>query len=173
MWAEILSMLVRDLQPILVYTTDEVLSFMPEGLRDGQQFAALLDWYVAPLDQSQREGLEDAYNAMLDARAAFTKAYEDAVAADLLAEKSTQAARVVLSLPADQLEQLSGLGVDLAEAFVCSEVELEQGDEVAATVFPARGEKCPRCWNYRELGEDGLCARCHDAVAEHEHDHKE
>ena len=32
------------------------------------------------------------------------------------------------------------------------------------SVFPAEGQKCPRCWNWRELGEDGLCERCHDAV---------
>ena len=172
-WAQILSMLVRDLQPILVYTTDEVLGFMPEGLRDGQQFAALLDWYQAPLAPEAYEGLLPAHAAMVDARAAFTKAYEDAVAAGALAEKSTQAARATVALPAEQLELVQGLGLDLSEVFVCSEVELVAGDEVSATVEPARGEKCPRCWNYRELGEDGLCPRCSHAVAEHDCDCKE
>jgi isoleucyl-tRNA synthetase len=32
-------------------------------------------------------------------------------------------------------------------------------------VHAAHGEKCPRCWNWRELGEDGLCDRCHDVMA--------
>ena len=52
-----------------------------------------------------------------------------------------------------------------AEAFVCSEVELACGDELACEVLPAHGEKCPRCWNWRPLGADGLCCRCSHAVA--------
>ena len=48
---------------------------------------------------------------------------------------------------------------------MCSEVELTEGEELSCSVEPAHGEKCPRCWNFRELGEDGLCPRCHDAVA--------
>ena len=47
---------------------------------------------------------------------------------------------------------------------MCSEVCVERGEDYACTVLPARGEKCPRCWNWRELGEDGLCARCHDVI---------
>ncbi|MDR2108135.1 MAG: isoleucine--tRNA ligase [Coriobacteriales bacterium] len=37
-------------------------------------------------------------------------------------------------------------------------------DAILVTVLPAAGEKCPRCWNYRELGSDPdypeLCGRC-------------
>ena len=39
-------------------------------------------------------------------------------------------------------------------------------EELSCEVLPANGEKCPRCWNWRELGEDGLCERCHDVVAQ-------
>ena len=38
------------------------------------------------------------------------------------------------------------------------------GDEFSAAVSHAEGERCPRCWNWRKLGDDGLCCRCHDAV---------
>ena len=165
-WAQILSMLVHDLQPILVYTTDEVMSYLPESLRDGQTFAALLDWYQAPWTAETYERYLGVYDAVVEARAAFTKAYEEALAADTLAEKTTQAARATLSAPAETYELLAGdLGCDLAEPFVCSEVELAQGDELTCSVEPAHGEKCPRCWNFRELGEDGLCERCGHAVA--------
>ncbi len=165
-WAQILSMLVRDLQPILVYTTDEVMSYLPESLRDGQTFAALLDWYQAPWAAEAYERYLPAYDAVVEARAAFTKAYETAVADGALAEKTSQAARATLVAPAEAYGLLSGeLGCDLAEPFVCSEVELVEGEELTCSVEPARGEKCPRCWNYRELGEDGLCPRCGHAVA--------
>ena len=132
-------------------------------MRQGQEFAALLDWYEAPLSAEEYKPYLGAYNALADARAAFTKAYELAV--DTLPEKSAQSARAELTLTSDLYAELAGsYGCDLAEVFVCSEVSLAEGEEVSCTVLPARGEKCPRCWNWRELGSDGLCPRCGDAV---------
>ena len=166
-WAQILSMLVHDLQPILAYTCDEAMAYMPEALCDGQEFAALLDWYQAPMAAAEYEPLLKAYEVLDEARAAFTKAYEAALTDGTITEKTTQAAAAHLTLPADTLALL-GEGFDLAEVFVCSTVEAAAGDEVACEVHPAAGEKCPRCWNWRELGEDGLCDRCHDVMADFE-----
>ena len=166
-WAQILSMLVHDLQPILVYTTDEVMSHLPASLRDGQTYAALLDWYQAPMTQEEYEALLPTYRAVMEARATFTKSYEQAVSDGKLAEKTTQAARAELTVPAEAYVLLSGEhAIDLAEPFVCSEVVLTQGEEWSCTVLPASGEKCPRCWNWRTLGLDGLCPRCSEAVRE-------
>jgi isoleucyl-tRNA synthetase len=54
------------------------------------------------------------------------------------------------------------------ELFIVSGVEFAEGDEFACQVVPATGEKCPRCWNYRELGGNAahadVCARCGDAL---------
>jgi len=165
-WSYILSMLVHDLQPILVFTTDEAMQYLPESLKDGQTYAALLDWFRAPLGKDEYETLLATSKALGEARDAFTKAYEEAQAADKLAEKSTQAARAELTVDHEAYQLLTALdGLDLAEAFVCSDVCLHEGEETSCEVLPAKGEKCPRCWNWRELGEDGLCDRCHDAVA--------
>ena len=165
-WAQILSMLVHDLQPVLVYTCDEVMAYLPASLRDGQEFAALLDWYQAPWSAEEYERYLGAYDAVVEARAAFTKAYETALADGVLAEKTTQAARAELTAPSEAYALLTGeLGCDLAEPFVCSEVTVSEGSELSCAVEPAHGEKCPRCWNFRDLGEDGLCERCGHAVA--------
>ena len=51
--AELLSMLMRDLQPILSYTVDEAMEFAPAGCRDNQEYAALLDWYKSPITLEQ------------------------------------------------------------------------------------------------------------------------
>lgn len=166
-WAQILMMLVHDLQPILVYTTDEVMAHLPESMRDGQTYAALLDWYVAPWTAEEYEKYLPAYEAVVEARAAFTKAYETALADGILTEKTPQAARAELVVPSDLYELLTGeLGCNLAEPFVASEVVLSCGDELSCVVEPAHGEKCPRCWNFRTLTEDGLCERCSHAVAD-------
>ncbi len=164
-WYYLLEMLLRDLQPILSFTTDEVMAHLPESARDGQTFAALLDWWKSPLAKDQVAKLLPTYNAMLEVRGAFTKAYEEALGEGVISEKTTQAARCVLTLPSDAYELLANDGELLAEALVCSGVEVREGAELAAEVLPAEGEKCPRCWYWRGLGADGLCPRCHEAVA--------
>ena len=165
-WAQILTMLVHDLQPILAFTCDEAMEFLPASMRDGQTRAALLDWYQAPWTADEVAAKLAAYEQLSAARDAFTKAFEEAKADGSVTENTSQAAKATLTLPADASEALAG--VDLAEVFVCAAVEVEAGDELACAVAPADGEKCPRCWNYRVLGADGLCCRCHDAVAAQE-----
>ncbi len=165
-WAQILTMLVHDLQPILVFTCDEILEFLPASMRDGQERAALLDWYQAPWTSDECAEKLAAYEQMTAARDAFTKAFEEAKAAGVVTEKTSQGAKAQLTLTAESAAALSG--VDLAEVFVCSAVEVSEGDELSCSVAPADGEKCPRCWNFRTLGADGLCCRCNDAVAAHQ-----
>ena len=167
-WAQLLSMLVHDMQPILAYTCDEVMSHMPASLRDGQEFAALLDWYEAPWTAETYEQYLPTYEALLEARATFTKAFEDAKASGAVEQQTTQAAKATITLPAEAYALLTGEhGCDLAEVFVCPEVEVAQGDDFACEVSPAHGEKCPRCWNWREpVDTDGLCQRCHDVIGQ-------
>ena len=164
-WAEILSMLVHDLQPILVYTTDEVMQFLPESMRDGQKYAALLDWYKAPMSTDEYTSLLPAYQVLVDARASYTKAYETALDEGVVTEKTTQATRAEVTLTAEQASCIADANLDFAEVFVCSEVSVSEGSELSVSVYPANGERCDRCWNYRELGEDHLCHRCHEVVA--------
>ena len=164
-WAHILTMLVHDLQPILVYTTDEVMQYLPASMRDGQMYAALLDWYEAPVARDEYESYLSVYGMLNEVRATFTKAYEEESTKGVFEEKSPQATRAELTLPHEYAHALLGdEGVNLAEVFVCSEVCVHEGDELACEVLPANGEKCPRCWNWREPVEGGLCERCHDVV---------
>ena len=60
---------------------------------------------------------------------------------------------------------------DLTFLFIVSQVDLEKEDkgENKVEVFPARGKKCARCWNYRlDTGSDEqhptICLRCAEAV---------
>ena len=165
-WAQILSMLVHDLQPILVFTCDEVMAFLPESMRDGQTRAALLDWFEAPWSAEEASALLSAYNQLATARDVFTKAFEEAKEAGVVTEGTSQAAFATLTLPADAATALAD--VDLAEVFVCAAVEVVSGEGFSCTVAPAKGEKCPRCWNVRELGGNAnhphVCERCGDVL---------
>ena len=162
--AQMLSMLVHDLQPILAFTCDEVMGFLPEALKEGQTYAALLDWYVNPLSRPDEERLLEGYRTALAVRDVVTKALEDARAQGVVSK--SQEAAVTVRAPQATVDALAAGGADLAEFFIVARVDVlvGEGDDVTADVAVAQGEKCPRCWNVRELGEDGLCARCHDAV---------
>ena len=37
-------------------------------------------------------------------------------------------------------------------------------DNYKIAIFKAKGEKCQRCWKYRELNESGICVDCSEAI---------
>ena len=156
--AEILSMLVRDLQPILAYTCDEVLEYMPESLKCGVEFAALLDWYKAPMDLKEAQGYLKTYETILEMRDAVKKALEDGEIS------SSMEASVDLGAPQEILSILKESGVDTAELCIVSSLTYHEAQDFECSVYPATGEKCPRCRNIRTLQSDGLCCRCSEAV---------
>ncbi len=166
--SELLSMLLRDLQPILAFTCDEVMAFAPAGCRDHERYAALLSWYQAPISLEEANAYRPVLEAALELRGVVTKALEDARAAGTFTK--SQATRVVCTAPEEAYALLTGeKACDLAEFFIVSEVELTCGDEFTATVEAARGECCDRCWNYREsTGVHGayahVCDRCAEAL---------
>lgn len=160
-WSYLLAMLVRDLQPILVFTCDEVLEHMPQSLREGKSFVALLSWFSAPVDEKHMATYLPAYKALVQIRNSFTKAYERAREDTSFEENTTQATLARISLTLDMKKALEVVPhLDIAEALVCSAVELSDGKDLSCSVVQATGEKCPRCWNWRHLESDGLCSRC-------------
>ena len=168
--ANMLQAMVRQLAPILTFTTDEVWEYFPDGMKSQNrpQFVQLAGWqseddFIPALPKDKRESLLQTYETVSAARDVVTKALEDARNEELI--NKSQEACVVLTAPSDKLSTLKERGVEaLAEMFIISELELQTGDELKAEVKKATGEKCPRCWNYRQLGDDGLCPRCHAVV---------
>jgi isoleucyl-tRNA synthetase len=162
--AEILGALVRLLAPVLTFTTEEVWQAMPAALRGDVVSVQLAEWPTAPAYQDAAE-LRDAYGVVLQARDVVMRELENARNQKRIGK--SQEARVVLRAPERELEVLRGRGeAALAEMFIVSGVALEQTDgPLHASVLAADGEKCPRCWNWRVLGSDGLCERCSAVVA--------
>lgn len=167
--AELLSMLMRDLQPILSYTVDEAMEFAPAGCRDDQEYAALLDWYKSPITLEQANEFAGVLEASLELRSVVTKAIEAARAEGTFTK--SQQVRVKATAPAEAFALLTGdKAVDLAEFYIVSEVELTLGEEFTAEIEAAHGEACDRCWNFREStgvhGEHAhICDRCAAALA--------
>ena len=81
----------------------------------------------------------------------------------------SQEATVSVTAPQATLDALSAFDASVfEELFIVSGVTFAAGDELACEVKPAEGDKCPRCWNYRELGGNAnhadVCQRCGDAL---------
>lgn len=171
--AELLSMLLRDLQPILAFTCDEVMAYAPAGCRGGETYAAMLDWYQAPISIEEANEYSEVLTAALTLRGAVTKALEDARTAGTFTK--SQEVRISAMVPSSDFALLTGeRAIDLAEFFIVSEVALTENEDaeddgITVTVDAARGERCDRCWNYREdTGVHGehehICSRCAAAL---------
>ena len=88
--AELLSMLLRDMQPILAYTTDEVMAYAPAGIVDNQKYAALLRLVQEPHHfLKEANEFEGILEASLELRSVVTKALEEARAAGTLHQEPT------------------------------------------------------------------------------------
>ena len=166
--AELFSMLMRDLQPILSYTVDEAMAYAPAGCVDHQKYAALLDWYKSPITVDEANEFEGVLEASLELRSAVTKALEDARSAGTFTK--SQQVLVEAVVPAEMYVLLTGdKAVDLAEFYIVSDVELAQGEELSVCIDAAEGECCDRCWNYRTTvgeynGHAHICKRCAEAL---------
>lgn len=168
--AAVLGDVVRLVAPVLSFTAEEVWQSAAEPLRDGVVSVHLAGWPVAE-ERADAAVLRAAYGVVLATRDAATKALEDARNAGEIG-KSQQARLRVRAVPEDRAV-LEARGAEaLAEMFIVSAVVLEPADDGEAEagapgviVEAAEGAKCPRCWNWRELGADGLCARCSTVVS--------
>jgi len=169
--AAVLVDLVRLVAPILAFTAEEVWRFTPEALRGESVSVHLAGWPVRTVPADEAVGLRSAYGVVLEVRDAVTKALEDARNAKVVGK--SQEASVALSVAPTYAEVLRGRGErSLADMFIVSDVEIigaEEGAPIHVVITRAAGQKCPRCWNHRELGSDGVfpevCARCASVLA--------
>ena len=150
---------------------DFPMSVQLAGWFDAQDF-------IPQIDDATNEKLVADYEVVMDARDAVMQSIEQ-MRTDGSAETKSQAFSIELHCVKEKAEILQRRTPQcLAEVFIVSEVKVVEDDSIAinddgstnltgifAEIEPASGEKCPRCWNYRQLGEDGLCERCRKVVA--------
>lgn len=172
----VLEVLVRILAPILSFTTDEVWGAYPQGLRLEEGHASnvqLAGWpydddFVPKISRDDRELRRD-FEVILDVREIVMKALEDA-RNDKIINKS-QEATVEVSAPQEVLDVVSQYdSAVFEELFIVSSVTFTKNDELTIQIGTSSLEKCPRCWNYRDLGKDAkhpsVCARCAKVLQE-------
>lgn len=95
------------------------------------------------------------------------KALEEARGAKEI--NKSQEASIEITAPRSVLDYTERFAPEVfEELFIVSQVTFVEGDELSVRIGRAHGEKCPRCWNYRELGGNpnhpDVCKRCGDAL---------
>ena len=169
---EIARGLVGMVAPILSFLADDVWASLPR--RQGDPERALLLDFPQPQSAWKDDALAATFERLLEVRAAATKAIEAERQAGNLGHSLE--AHVALSASGALGELLHARAGQLAELLIVSSVSLEEGlpeSELCAGlgvgVRRTVGEKCDRCWIYREdLGADDrfpeACGRCADVL---------
>jgi isoleucyl-tRNA synthetase len=167
---ENLMALVRILAPVMPHQAEDIWQNIPECQRGGLISILLSDW-VEYKDEWNNPELEEEFSKILKSREVVSRAIEP-----LRADKKVGSSlEVAVYVNADDDTVLKANEADLADIYIVSQAKLskeapadilneytEEGYTV--WVVKAQGEKCVRCWKYRELNEDGICQDCADAI---------
>ena len=170
---EILKGLVATMAPIIPFTAEEIYELIPGDREASVHLTTFPDIETSPLSQDHQE----AWDRVFRLREAASRVLERARAAQTIGQ-SLEADIALTGVPSAE-RILGGLAIDLSKVFIVSHVDfngpeegtgdvvdLEGLGQIGISMRPARGEKCGRCWNYREevasTGE--LCERCERVV---------
>lgn len=168
---ENLMALVKILAPVMPHQAEDIWQNVTEVQRGGLVSILLSDWPVVNEKWNNPE-LEADFTKILKSREVVSRAIEP-----LRADKKVGSSlEVAVTVKADDDSVLKANEKDLADIYIVSQANLadekpsdvlneysEEGYTVWVT--KAHGEKCTRCWKYRELNEDGICPDCADAIA--------
>lgn len=168
---ENLMALVKILAPVMPHQAEDIWQNVPEVQRGGLVSILLSDWPVVNEKWNNPE-LEADFTKILKSREVVSRAIEP-----LRSDKKVGSSlEVAVTVKADDDPVLKANEKDLADIYIVSQANLadekpsdvlneysEEGYTVWVT--KAHGEKCTRCWKYRELNEDGICPDCADAIA--------
>jgi isoleucyl-tRNA synthetase len=147
----ILGRLLTAIAPVLSFTAEEAWQALPNALR--ADMASVFDTSFGQLHAAS-EADRELWSALRELRSR--------VATGDLRDFE---ARADVTVPRGLHARMTALGDNLREALVVSQVTLAHDDgELALHKYPAQGQKCKRCWKFRELGTDAahpsICSDC-------------
>jgi isoleucyl-tRNA synthetase len=157
--------LTRLMAPVLSFTADEVWGYIPR--RGGEPESVHLTEFPAVDERYLDEALNGRWEKLLQVRDEVLKGLEEARQAKLIG--NALEAKVEIQAGPALSPFLQGYLRDLHTICIVSAVDLkpapEGGPELAVAVQRAPGQKCERCWIYREsVGRSAahptLCNRC-------------
>ena len=169
---EILQVLVRILVPVMPHQAEDIWQNTPDAQKMGLESILLSDWpKVNPLWDNDE--LEEEYSILLKARETVSRAIEPLRSSDDKIIGSSLEADILLD--GNNVEVLKKYENELADLFIVSHAYVGknpefnsisefEADGLTVKIQKAVGEKCQRCWKYRELNADDICKDCEDAI---------
>ncbi len=169
---EILWTILEILAPVMPHQAEDIFLNMPENQRKGLKSVLLSSWPTVNTKYENKE-LEEEFTELLGIRESVSKAIEPLRSGDEKIIGSSLEARV--EIIAEKPELLNKYSDILADFFIVSQAvctsEFSENalntlevENYKISIFKAAGEKCQRCWKYRELNESGICEDCANAI---------
>ncbi len=169
---EILQALVRIIMPVMPHQAEDIWQNVPENQKGGLESILLSSWPKMKEEWNNAK-LEEDFAKILKIRETVTRAIEP-----LRAEKKVGSSlEVAVYVKSNENELLKSCENELCNIFITSQAFVTEEkpsdvlneyteEETTVWVTKAHGEKCCRCWKYRELNSDGICPDCQEAVNE-------
>jgi len=167
---ENLQALVRVLTPVMPHQAEDIWASVPECQKGGLESILLADW-VKVTPEWNNAKVEEDFAKILKAREVVSRAIEP-----LRADKKVGSSlEVAVYVNAKDDAVLKANEDELCNIFITSQAKVAsekpanvlneyKEDDYTVWVTAAEGEKCARCWKYRTLNSDGICAECADAI---------
>ena len=167
---ENLMALVKILAPVMPHQAEDIWQNIPEMQRGGLISILLSDWPQVNANWNN-DKVEAEFSQILKSREVVSRAIEP-----LRADKKVGSSlEVAVWIKAEDNAVLEANVSDLADIYIVSQANLTQNapadvlnehSEEGYTIWvtKAQGEKCIRCWKYRNLNTDGVCQDCLDAI---------
>ncbi|WP_114800949.1 isoleucine--tRNA ligase [Moraxella canis] len=158
--------LLRWISPILSFTAQEAW----QVLKGTQGYIFTAEWYELPSFSMDDISSED-WDQVALVKDLVNKSIEDARGEKIVSSNLT--AKVAITAPQDIADILNKFGNELRFVFITSDATVESGDALSATITPADGTKCVRCWHVRtDVGTHAdhpeICGRCVQNLGEGE-----
>ncbi len=168
----ILDTLVKLINPILPYTSEEIWGYMPHSSKD-DKMGALFNDIPSKIEIAITDDFMKTWDKIYIIREEIKKALETARKNKVIG--SSLEAEVKIYCSGEMYEFVNRHKEDIKTVLIVSEISIsdsgkgeyntEKLDGMTITVNHANGNKCERCWIYSNtIGEDNenptLCSRC-------------
>ncbi|MCL2156055.1 MAG: class I tRNA ligase family protein, partial [Leptospirales bacterium] len=167
--SEIYNTLVRLITPILVFTSEEIWTFM------NMKNSIHTETYYKLNEKYNNKEVHDKINQVAEIKKDLLKALEDLRRDKII--KSSLEAEIKISAKDESAQSImKNMGEELRRFLQVAKVDLTEKvegmthyDSSSILASKSNGKKCVRCWNFfDELGSDPnhpeLCARCTEVV---------
>lgn len=174
----ILHMLLRSMAPILSFTAEEVYKYIPETLKDDNVISVFMLPFFETSSFLLDDNLRNYWETLLLIRTEVNQAIEPMRKKGEIGHSLDT--HITLYVAPELHTLLLELNTDLCSLFIVSQLDIlplaeapvdavvSKIDGLAITVKRAQGNKCQRCWMYKELGSNHqyptLCPRCIEVI---------